>query len=77
MLDAWPTLLSGWPLFFVCAGATALTLLFGRRQPLVWIALGVMFFALRLSELGVAAWVGAVVILVWRISNPPESSRPG
>ncbi len=77
MLQEWPTLLSGWPLFLVCAAATALTVTLGRRQPLAWFALGVLFFGLRLAELGVAAWVGAVVILVWRISNPPASPGTG
>ncbi len=68
-------MLQGWLLFFVCAGATVATIVLARWQPLAWFALGALYFVLRLPELGVAAWVGAVVVLVYRISNP--SPAPG
>jgi hypothetical protein len=70
-------MLQGWPLFFVCLAATLVTLWFGRRQPLVWAGLGVLFFVVKLPELGVAAWVAGAIVLVYRVSNPPEPpSRP-
>jgi hypothetical protein len=65
-------MLQGWPLFFVCLAATLATLWFGRRQPLAWAVLGVLFFVVQLPELGVAAWVGGAIVLVYRVSNPPE-----
>lgn len=68
-------MLQGWPLFLVCATATVATIVMARWQPLAWFALGALFFVLRLPELGVAAWVGGVVVLVYRISNP--RSEPG
>ncbi|MCC5869300.1 MAG: hypothetical protein JJU27_12375 [Gammaproteobacteria bacterium] len=67
-------MLQGWPLFFVCGAATVATIVMARWQPLAWFALGALFFVLRLPELGVAAWVGGVVVLVYRVSNPrPEA----
>ena len=63
-------MLQGWLLFCASAAATVATVVLARRQPLAWFALGALFFVLQLPELGVAAWVGGVVVLVYRISNP-------
>lgn len=64
-------MLEGWPLFIAGLALTSITVLVGRRHSVAWALLGAAFMLLRLPEFAVAAWVAAVILLVYRISNPP------